>query len=310
MRGLSSSYHRAVTNQPDAALAKVFETISAKDLQHRDAIVASETNSSKVIELIVDRWQRWWQSPGAAASRLEVVVKLDNKFRLCFPLAAHALNHVEAAWNLRTSLPWMAKSGARVAFEHALTAQWVLLTEGGEAQLKTQLDRDAFVRREMYVDSVRKLSQLDDTFTQAHGLTDADLTSLIGERPEGGRRRFEAICRRFANTDMANLFYDIFRDLSEAVHPSYGLIQSHLTFDPGWVANGVNWRGTSGNEGELIRALAVSSLWALYALEVCRDGQPHALEVIEIGHRAGLPVDLRFSDQQPELQPVDHRYWH
>lgn len=227
-----------------------------------------------------------------------------------FPLPAHALNHVGAAWNARISFPWVAKAGVRIAFEHALTAQWVLLTERGELELKFQMDRYAYVRREKYVGSVRRLSQSDESVAQAaNGLTDAELAALGGERPEAGRGGFEEVCRRFSNKDTADLFYDVSRDLSEAVHPSDGLIESYLTFTPSWAPRGVDWRGANGNTGDLIRASAVSGLWALYALEVCRNGQPNAAAVAEIGHDAGLPVDLRLSDQQPRCQPVSDRYW-
>lgn len=305
-----NSYCSLVTDQPDDTLAKIFETISSKDAEHRNAFDESEANFSRVIAWCIDRWHEWWHQSSAVFSPLEVKAKLDHKFQVCFPLSAHALNHVEAAWNARMSFPWVAKSGARIAFEHALTAQWVLLTERGELELKSQLDRYAYVRREKYVGSVRSLSQSDESFAQAaHGLTDAELAALVGERPERGRRSFEEVCRRFSSKDTADLLYDVSRDLSEAVHPSYGLIQSYLTFDPSWAPRGVDWRGANGNAGELIRASAVSGLWALYALEVCRKGQPNAAAVAEIGHHAGLPVDLRSSDRQPDRQPVSDRYW-
>jgi hypothetical protein len=304
-----SFYDLRVTDRPNDTLAKVSETISFQQSQYRDALDVSETRYGQVIAYVIDRWQQWWCECGPEGPSLEVSAKLDNKFRLCFPLSAHALNHVAAAWDLRSSLPWLAKSGARIAFEHALIAQWLLLTESGELELKRQLDRDAYVRREKYVGGIRTLSQSDEAFAQAHGLTDAELAALIGDRPEGRRRSFEEICRRFSSKQNADLFYDVSRDLSEAVHPSYGLIHSYLTFDPTWAPRGVDWRGASGSVGELIRALAVSGLWALYTLELCRKGQPNAAAVAEVGHDAGLPVDLRSSDQHPDRQPVSNRYW-
>jgi hypothetical protein len=51
-------------------------------------------------------------------------------------------------------MPWVARSGARIAFEHTLIAQWVLLTEGGENLLKMQLDSHAYRRRVGLVDGV------------------------------------------------------------------------------------------------------------------------------------------------------------
>jgi hypothetical protein len=66
------------------------------------------------------------------------------------------------------------------------------------------------------------------------GCTDDNLVALIGERPWGGRGNFEKLCRRFAAKETADLFYDISRSLSEAVHPSWGLVHSYLTFDADW----------------------------------------------------------------------------
>lgn len=286
----------------------IYETLVRQAAQHADAIDELDTAYSEAIELVISRWREWWQRPNGSSSQLHIDAKLNLKFRLCFPLAAHALNHIEASWGLRSSLPLVAKSGARVAFEHALTAQWVLLTEDGEAELKSQLDRYAYVRREKLVNSVRRLGQHDEPIAAAHGLTDTELTLLVGE-PQGTRANFQQVCNRFASSEVADLFYDLSRDLSEAVHPSYGLIQSYLTFDSNWTPRGVNWQGSAGSSGELIRAMAVSGLWALYALEVCRDGQPHAAEVVGIGERVGLPVDLRASDQHPERQPANSHYW-
>lgn len=286
----------------------IYKTLVRQAAQHADAIDELDTAYSEVIELVISRWREWWQRPDEISSRVHIEAKLDMKFRLCFPLAAHALNHIEASWGLRSSLPLVAKSSARVAFEHALTAQWVLLTEDGEAELKSQMDRYAYVHREKLVNCVRRLGQHDEPIAAAHGLTDTELTILVGE-PQGTRANFQQVCNRFASPEVADLFYDLSRDLSEAVHPSYGLIQSYLTFDPSWTPRGVNWRGSGGSSGELIRAMAVSGLWALYALEVCRNGQPHAAEVVDIGERVGLPVDLRASDQHPERQPTSSHYW-
>jgi hypothetical protein len=142
------------------------------------------------------------------------------------------------------------------------------------------------------------------------GCTDDNLVALIGERPWGGRGNFEQLCRRFAAKETADLFYDISRSLSEAVHPSWGLVHSYLTFDTDWNPRGVDWTGSSGDSSEWVRSLAISGLWELYALELCRDGQPNVQEILGIGERAGLPVDLRASDQQPEMQPAINHYWH
>lgn len=302
-------YCLRVTDQPTDSRVRAYQTLTGRESERTEAIRASEQGFVEVIERVIGRWRGWWWTQRRDTQPVEINRQLNLKFRLCFPLAAHALNHVDCAWALHQSLPWIAASGARVAFEHALTAQWVLLTEGGEVQLKSQMDRAAFVRRERYVSGVRQISDRDHSFAAALGLTDDELVALVGERPLGDRSNFEQLCLRFASKEVADLFYDVSRSLSEAVHPSYGLIRSYLTFDTDWNVRGLDCKGTSGESSELLRSLAVSGLWALFVLEVCRDGQPNVQEVLEIGGRAGLPVDLRASDQHPEWQPVSDRYW-
>ncbi len=72
---------------------------------------------------------------------IEVADEDQIKFRVCFPLVAHSLNQIAAALLLlRAGQPFVATANVRVAFEHALTAQWVLLTHGGEERLVSLRD--------------------------------------------------------------------------------------------------------------------------------------------------------------------------
>lgn len=52
----------------------------------------------------------------------------ETVFRVGYPLAAHALTASAAALDLWGPLPWVAMANIRTALEHALAAQWVLLT--------------------------------------------------------------------------------------------------------------------------------------------------------------------------------------
>jgi hypothetical protein len=118
------------------------------------------------------------------------------------------------------------------------------------------------------------------------------------------------MCKRFASGGAENLLYDVHRDLSGAVHPSLSLLRAYLRLDVDGTMSGVDTRGAGQVLGVSARELALSAVWALYAVEVCRTGQAHMEEVVAMGTAVGLPVDLRASDQRPDLQPAgESAYW-
>ena len=93
--------------------------------------------------------------------------------------------------------------------------------------------------------------------------------------------------------------------------PRYHYCAHILRFTPTGNVAGINTFGACDAPVMLGRELALSAIWALYAVEVCRFGQPRMAQVVAIGTEAGLPVDLRSSDQQPDKQPKDQSaYWH
>lgn len=65
---------------------------------------------------------RLWQE---VCDRTEVPAGLIVKFRVSFPLIAHAMNHVAQALEVIERYPLVAATSARVALEHALAAQWL-----------------------------------------------------------------------------------------------------------------------------------------------------------------------------------------
>ena len=67
--------------------------------------------------------RQWWRSDRRVAVRADA----ELKFRVVYPLAMHAMSSVDAALAL-LARPWVAAVNARVVFECALAAQWVLLT--------------------------------------------------------------------------------------------------------------------------------------------------------------------------------------
>jgi hypothetical protein len=270
---------RVVSDTPNPA-----EPLEDRAVRDADALAEDECAAEAAAEGAIDMWRSRWQSPNAVPC---VIAKaLDPKFRVCFPLAAHALNHVEAAFELRARLPWVARSSARVAFEHALTAQWVLLTDSAEKWLAVWFSERDYVRRSRYVEAVVELGNNDTSLAALHGLSSAELESIAGQRPEKSSfPTFEQMCARF---DSTGLLYDVQRDLTQSVHPSNGLVIAHLLRNEDATPRGVDWRGTSGFPGELLRGLALAGVWALYALEVCRDGRPFAVETRLLGESTSI----------------------
>lgn len=84
------------------------------------------------------------------------------------------------------------------------------------------------------------------------------------------------------------------------------MVCAHWRFDQNGKRLALNAFGSEGEKLMLSRELAVTALWVLYAVEVCRLDQPRAVQVAEMGTAENLPVDLRSSDQRPEQQPNDH----
>lgn len=214
------------------------------------------------------------------------------KFRVCLPLIAHALNHVSSGLANISQLPFVAATNARVAFEHALAAQWVLLTYEGEIRLVRHMEYGYLTRAKAF----------------AHA-TDypEDLKNIVAAEPADGPQRawsIEMACARF---DTSGLLYDIYRDLSQAVHPSYETLRTHIDIDRlGSSPIRISGSGELKPMTELPRALGVSSVWAIDVLERLRDGQPNLAKIEEIAGAGVIPIDLARDDKKPELQLPPH----
>lgn len=276
---------------------ELMHKVAKLESQYADRVDEMETGWMAVVNVALDRWRMSWQEQ---TSTPELNPELSRKFRVCFPLAAHALNHVEVAVTLHSSSPWVAMSSVRIAFEHALTAQWVLWTKDGEDLLAQQMSLQDHRRSSEFIDAVVRAAADTPNLAESAALAE-ELGEFLGEKPVSDWSVFN-LCERFSST---RLLYGIYRDLSQAVHPTYGLVRAHfdITPPPEVVVGPIRPFGAELDSPELIRGMAVSSLWALYVLEVSRAGHPDAAEVLRLGEKAGLPVDLRASDLHPHLQP-------
>jgi hypothetical protein len=283
-------------NIGDDARLELIDKLSALAVEHKQELDVNEAAWLSVIDRVIELWRSRWLE---ATSKLVVEGELDRKFRVCFPLAAHALNHVRAATAVRAASPWVAVSSARIAFEHALSAQWVLVTRNGEDQLAQQMSVQLHRRANEFVGALGRAATDEPSLAECASLGQ-ELHAFVGGK-QSSDWSVTKLCDRFCPT---RLFYDVYRDLSQAVHPTYALVGAYLemTQAPECAVRGINAHGAASQPAELTRGLALAGLWALYVVEVCRKAQPYAAEVVEMGAAVGLPVDLRASDQEPHLQ--------
>ena len=246
-----------------------------------DVIAATDARFLRAAQSVLQLWRQWW-GPDKPVS---VPTEVELKFRMIYPLALHALNNVAVAADLVDRLPWVATGLARIAFEHALTAQWVLLTYDGEQQVLLELQEQAHKRAA--------------EFHKGLGSPE-EYAAMVGQKPPASTWSVWSACSRF--TDSPQLFYDVYRNLSGATHPSYGTVLAYLDVDSEGKLTDLNPIGAAKPSDETPRALGVAALWALDAVEELRDGRPHIAELTAVGDAAELPTCLRDSDQHPERQ--------
>lgn len=246
----------------------------------RDASAALNKAHLHAARQCLEMWQR-------DAGPIEVRQDLEIKFRVCYPLVAHAMNQIAVALEVTDGHPLASVTNARVAFEHAVAAQWVLLTHGGEERLVYYMEHQWWTRAR--------------EFSEAIGDPD-ELRDIVAKEPIDGARRswsVELACRRFSPTSM---FYDLYRDLTQAVHPSYGMMRAYLDLSNDAPPQRIDRRGGLDDIDSTAMALGLSGVLALDVLERLRNRHPRLAEIEAIAHAAGLPSELASSDQTPELQ--------
>lgn len=213
------------------------------------------------------------------------------RYRSMYPIARHALAHVDAALVLHDSgRSFVASANARVAFEHALLAQWVVLTSGSETLLANSIAKS-------HSRILRGLEPHAQTIP-------TELSSLL-DLPDAERvPPMDQICGRF---DRTGLLYLIYRGLTGAVHLSGASIAEYVSVDDetGVIVLHARPRSlTPPTDFEM--ALGWSAVLAKAALEMLLDDDSDLVEVAAIARDAGLPHDLTFDDRYPEQQPQNH----
>jgi hypothetical protein len=276
--------------EPRQQLLETMQQHNEESAPEQDAL---DAHCLRVTQQCVDLWHQLW-----AEDAVTFDSDLKIKPRICFPLAAHALNHADTALDLHLKRPWVAASCTRVAFEHALAAQWVLLTKDGDQELINWMDMWQHKRGKALAGALTQL--IPDPAMSALALTEPQLQTLVSDPPDPSKWSVSNACDRFSDT---KLFYDIYRNLSQAEHPSHGLIAAYLGIGPSVGQYEISAAGDLRPSVDVPRVLALSALWSLHVLEQIREGQPHAAAVAQIGRESSLPADLRASDQHPEWQP-------
>ena len=244
-------------DDPDPRL-QLLEALRLHSEENAADVAAFDARCLDVAQQCVDLWHRLWLDASIAVA---IDSALEIKFRICFPLAAHALNHIDAALGLHQQRPWVAASSTRVAFEHALAAQWVLLTDDGERELVNWMKGQHHKRGKELADALSRLAS--EPGASALSLDQFQPRVLVGEESDASGWSVANACSRFADT---KLFYDIYRNLSQAEHPSLGLISTHLAVGPAGVQNNLSAAGALNPSGEVPRALVLQQQFVIYGL--------------------------------------------
>jgi hypothetical protein len=198
------------------------------------------------------------------------------KFQATFPIAMYALNQVHAALLLAdNNREYLAVANVRVAYEHAVTAQWVLSTEGAEERL---------------VGSVNQHSRQVIRAMSGHTTIPDELQTGYGRDGDPTMPNFWERCKALDGGNDSLYFY--YRVLTEAVHPSVATMVQHLNFDVDHNIVGVNFGATHAPPPDTWIACAVAALSAAATIEVQREGQPRLPHLVELAQTYQLPIDL------------------
>lgn len=252
-------------------------------MDSREDIVESEKAERRWLQaaLLIANMYREIGTGGFAVDGQHV-----RRFHACYPFAMYALNHVIVAQRLIADRQhFTAQASTRIAFEHAVTAQWIMLTEGAEDLLLATLDRQ---QRKVLRDLARTATLPPELQAVLDNIEKKQ------EIPS-----FEQICDRF---DSDKRVYALYRILSGSVHPSSATLAAMLIVkEDGSV--GLNQRAVLPNRLDLTMTIGWSAVLAADVLETFRDGQPHLARVRKIAAQCQVPANLRHADVHPERQP-------
>lgn len=209
-----------------------------------------------------------------------------RKFQVCYPLAAHAVNQVRASLVLMAEgLHYMARVNARVAFEHALLAQWIILTFNGEEAVVNKAERH---RRAIMV-HLRRVTELP-----------SELESELSVPLRGAELpKIQDICDRFDNGKRS--VYSLYRQLTGSVHVSLDTVSSYMDFNNEGVERLLS-APRPKDDTDFPLAVGWSAILAVDTIESLRRGRPFRAKIQRLAASYTLPSDLRAADTMPHLQ--------
>ncbi|RYG98232.1 MAG: hypothetical protein EON58_07750 [Alphaproteobacteria bacterium] len=219
-----------------------------------------------------------------------LVVEGENivRYQSMFPIARHALAQVDAALILHDAgRSFVASVNTRVALEHALIAQWVLLTKGAETLLANTIEKS-------------HSSILKGIAPHAQSIP-PELSPLLSLPSATLLPPIEQICGRFDGT---GLLYTTYRGLTGAVHLSGATLAEYVAVDAETGEITLHSQPRSGKTPtDFEMALGWAAVLSKAALEVLLEDSSDLQRVALIARKAGLPHDLTSDDRHPERQP-------
>lgn len=233
----------------------------------------AEDGDERYLECARDALQLYATATGQFAVPQEKTVK----FQATFPLAMYALNQVHAALILaENKREYLAVANVRVAYEHAVTAQWALFTDGAEEKLVGTLHR----HNRFVVEDLASYATVPD-----------ELLSGFGEQGDPVMPKFKAQCE--ALNPSSDALFSLYRNLTVGVHPSSATLAQHLTASREHGITGVRFGAVQEPPVDTWMGCALSALAAAFVIEVQREEQPRMPQLTALSKNYRVPFDLR-----------------
>ena len=200
-------------------------------------------------------------------------------------MVSHTLEAADAALLLIDNKhPHIAKALARVAFEHAVTAQWSHLHPDGVESLQEKVS----INYRKYYRDVDRLIQMPIDIQEAFKKMN------IPSKTIDELNTFEKTCKAFRDTEW---FYISFRILSSAVHPSNSTMKDYFRDDSDNQEIPILLNKAPVEDiSPILFTLALSCILAIGVYEDIRRSKPFKTKVRKIAAEAGLPTMLTLRD--------------
>jgi hypothetical protein len=197
-------------------------------------------------------------------------------------MISHTLEAADAALKLIDSNhSHMARALARIAFEHAVVAQWTHLDSNGINSLQEKVT----------INYKKYYQEADRLIKMPIDIQEAFQAMSIPEKTPSELFSFENTCKSFVDTEW---FYITYRILSGSVHPSNSTMRDYFFEDEEKpdlpiLLNKANVSDVT----PILFTLALSCVLAVGVYEDIRRGKPFKKKVQDIAKQANLPTMLK-----------------